>query len=421
MGPLVHPTLCPEHQVRSPNVHLLRGEEDREMRAHRRQDADHQCHGAEQSCLAEPPMWSSAQGEGLECPDRPDPSGGDPCDNVGLRRESGTLRSAAGSGTDLAHRLRDLHGGLHGQCGECPGSHHPLHRAEHHDSDLRAVMSSECPSVAMQRDAGDLSADCFVSQENPFTCESNKERIRFNQLVQQYTNELQAISKNHTMRHAPRLDLLEVFCGPESQLTHQSQRLGYRALRLSILQGDLQTRSGRETLFIKLMCHRPKNVLFSPSCGPWSGFSCLNGSCSVEAWDELQQNRMKFLEQVALGAFILRHQRQHGSHMHWEQPKGSLMFKLPYMQEIRYYMLAADADLCSAGDLRDPHNGLPIKTTLTILTTSQNLIAGLTGLRCPGQLQHSQHQVIEGQVVFRGQRMNRSAFTANYPGKLRER
>ena len=86
VGPLVHPTLCPEHQVRSANVHLLRGEEDREMRAHRRQDADHQCHGAEQSCLAEPPMWSSAQGEGLECPDRPDPSGGDPCDNVGLRR-----------------------------------------------------------------------------------------------------------------------------------------------------------------------------------------------------------------------------------------------------------------------------------------------------------------------------------------------
>ena len=177
---------------------------------------------------------------------------------------------------------------------------------------------------------------------------------------------------------------------------------------MSILQGDLQTRSGRHMLFTKLVYQRPKNVWFSPSCGPWSGFSCLNGSRSVGAWGELQQTtRMNFLEQVALGVVTLRYQRQHGRHMHWEQPKGSLTFKLPYMQEVRYYMLTVDVDLCAAGDLRDPENGLPINKTLTVLSTSRDLIQGLTGLRCSG---HAQHQVIEGQVWVNGQRMNRFHF-----------
>ena len=101
--------------------------------------------------------------------------------------------------------------------------------------------------------------------------------------------------------------------------------------------------------------------------------------------------------------------------MHWEQPRNSLMFKVPYMQEVRYYMLATDVDLCIAGDLKDPQNGLPIKKALTIMTTSRYMVKSLTGLRCPG---HHQHQVIEGHVTVGGQRMNRSSFTENYPRKF---
>eukprot|EP00435_Cladocopium_sp_Y103_P041817 s1270_g11.t1 len=212
-----------------------------------------------------------------------------------------------------------------------------------------------------------------------------------------------------------RLDLLEVFCGPQSQLTHQSRQMGFKAERMSLMQGDLQTRSGRSLLFAKLVCQEPRNVWFSPSCGPWSGFSCLNGSRSVEAWDELQAARMKYLEQVALGVVILRYQRQHGRHMHWEQPRGSLMFKLPYMQEVRYYMLAVDVDLCTAGNLKDPESGLAIRKTLTIMTTSRHMIKSLTGLRCQG---FHEHQVIEGQVKVNGERMNRSTYTENYPRKF---
>ena len=258
------------------------------------------------------------------------------------------------------------------------------------------MSQGECPSIRASLDAGDLSSDCVYVNESKYTPESNRERFHLQSLVQKFSQEFHSVVQQTNGTHGKKapLDVLEVFCGPQSQLTHQSTKLGYRAERFGLSQGDLQTRSGRELLYLKVHEHRPKNIWFSPTCGPWSGFSCLNGSRSVEAWDELQQIRMKHLEQIALGIVLLRHQRQHGRHMHWEQPKGSLMFKLPYLQEIFHYMLAVDVDLCVAGDLRDPENGKPIKKGLTILSTSQSMIQGLTGLRCSG---NHEHQVIEGQ------------------------
>ena len=58
------------------------------------------------------------------------------------------------------------------------------------------------------------------------------------------------------------------------------------------------------------------------------------------------------------------------------------MFKLPYLQEALYYLLSVDVDLCTAGELKDPENGKLIKKTLTIMTTSNNMVRSLIGLRC---------------------------------------
>ena len=77
--------------------------------------------------------------------------------------------------------------------------------------------------------------------------------------------------------------------------------------------------------------------------------------------------------------------------------------------------MAVDVDLCVAGDLKDPVNQLPIRKSLTILSTSETMINALTGLRCNGQ--HT-HQSIEGQTKFQGQTMNRSTFTEHYPRKF---
>lgn len=71
-----------------------------------------------------------------------------------------------------------------------------------------------------------------------------------------------------------------------------------------------------------------------------------------------------------------------------------------------------------AGQLCDPVSGLPIRKALTILTTSRILVDQLHGLRCPG---NHQHQVIEGTVKHKGEIINRSTFTENYPRKFARR
>ena len=275
----------------------------------------------------------------------------------------------------------------------------------------------ECPSMAHRETAGDMCADYMFHTDAKTTPESNREAIRFNQLVTQYSKEFSKVYHS-TDTSTSRLNLLEVFCSAQSQLTHQSQRLGFRADRFGLQQGDLQTADGRAKLFQTVCRHRPQNVWFSPSCGPWSGFSCLNGSQSMQAWDALQESRMRHVEQVALGIVLLRFQRQQNRHFHWEQPRGSIMFKLPYLQEALYYLLSVDVDLCTAGELKDPENGKLIKKTLTIMTTSNNMVRSLIGLRCNNL---HEHQTVEGKTHVQGKAINRSTFTENYPRKFARR
>ena len=186
-------------------------------------------------------------------------------------------------------------------------------------------------------------------------------------------------------------------------------------MRFSLEQGDLQSFEGRSHLFRSLVKHSPRNVWFSPTCGPWSGWSNINGSKSIQAWDDLQTRRLQHLEQVALDIVILRYQREKGHHLHCEQPISPLMFKLPYLSELYYYTKAIEVDLCVAGHLK---NGKPIKKGLSIMSTSERLVSSLQGLKCPG---NHDHQVIEGSITIDGQRVNRSAYTERYPRKFARR
>ena len=141
----------------------------------------------------------------------------------------------------------------------------------------------------------------------------------------------------------------------------------------------------------------------------------LDFRISMEVSHSRHGIRLKHLEQIALGIVLFRHQRSGGQHFHWEQPRNSLMFRSPYLQEVFHYLMAIDVDLCVAGELKDPVTQVPIRKSLTILTTSDSVVKALTGLRCSGQ--HT-HQPIEGQTKYQGQVMNRSTFTEHYPRKF---
>lgn len=86
--------------------------------------------------------------------------------------------------------------------------------------------------------------------------------IGFQRLVQQYSSELQNVGQQQSQNHGtgPRLDLLEVFCGPQSQLTQQAQKLKFRAERFGYQQVICRRLPAEVFLFHKVVCQRPKNT-----------------------------------------------------------------------------------------------------------------------------------------------------------------
>ena len=244
-----------------------------------------------------------------------------------------------------------------------------------------------------------------------------KERLLFQHLIKKLELELDQVRRqvtHHKIRQ-PSLKIFEIFCSSNSQITLQGNNLGFPSRRFGLEQGNLETVEGRRSMFTTLISRNPEHVWYSPVCGPWSGWSSLNGSQSMTAFDQLQARRLLHLEQVALGIVLLRYQRSQERHFHWEQPKTSLMLKLPYLEELHAYTRAASFDMCTAGDLKDPVNNKHYKKGMTVMTTSKIVADHLEKLRCSGQ---HEHQTIEGSIYVYGQRMNRSAFSENYPRKF---
>ena len=199
-------------------------------------------------------------------------------------------------------------------------------------------------------------------------------------------------------------------------LTHQVIQLGGPAKGFGVDQGDLLTTEGRRELFAVVHRHCPNLHLDEPDLwAMYSKWSMFSSQRSLQAWDQTQESRMLMLTQIALCLVLCRHQRRCGKHAHCEQPKGSLMMKLPQVQEVFRYMTTAQPDLCKAGDFQDPQRKQPIKKGLEINTTSMHTFKTLDPLSC--EYSH-QHQPIEGSTMFQGMRVSRFQFSELYPRKF---
>ena len=90
--------------------------------------------------------------------------------------------------------------------------------------------------------AGDPSHDC--DQHEGLSNHSCVERQRFWKLVNKYEQELRSMATETKLSTVSqkKLDVLEVFCGPNSQLTKQCNNLGYTAERLGYAQCDLRVK-----------------------------------------------------------------------------------------------------------------------------------------------------------------------------------
>lgn len=91
------------------------------------------------------------------------------------------------------------------------------------------------------------------------------------------------------------------------------------------------------------------------------------------------------------------------------------MFRLPYLSEAFHYMVTTTFDMCTAGDLKDPQSGKPMKKPMMVATTMNSLKNLLDKYQCPG---NHEHQQIEGSTTWKNTSVQRSSFSENYTRKF---
>lgn len=243
-------------------------------------------------------------------------------------------------------------------------------------------------------------------------------QAKIQKLVKKFTQELNQVIHQREASRMPagtRLDLLEVMCSPNSELTNQVRKLGGRAERFGRVQGDLQTSDGRKRLFSLLLHGRPKHLWYSPECKPWCQWSAFNMNRSIQGHENILNQRTDSLWQVALGIVLFRYQTLHKGHLDLEQPRGSAYWKIPSMHEVLQQTYWNEFDMCRLGDLRDPQTGEAIRKRLTVISTSEDLHVALHGKLCQGQ---HHHRPIAGSIRVSNEVIKTSKWTELYPQKF---
>ena len=188
---------------------------------------------------------------------------------------------------------------------------------------------------------------------------------------------MKSISQSCSQKGTP-IQVLEVFCGPQSELTKQVNNLGYKGVRHGFQEGNLATESGRAVLFTKLIEGQPRSLWYSPTCSPWCAWSAMNAAQTEAGFKTIQALREQHMYQLALGIVLFRFQRQNGRHMHWEQPARSLMTRSPMLREVMENTYLAQFDMCRVGGMRDPVNQLLYKKEWKSLPRPINYTANFT-------------------------------------------
>ena len=211
-----------------------------------------------------------------------------------------------------------------------------------------------------------------------------------------------------------KLDILEVYCSADSEITQQGKLLGLSTVRFGLQQGDLSTFGGRCRLYDLLWIYRPKHIWLAPRCGPWSMWSRLNMNKSQRLLTQITADRQS--ESVHLwlcdALFRLQHWRDGEFHTHLEQPAGSDMVNQKELVFVITHALRVQCDMCTAGRLRHPNTDELLRKKTQIWTTSQILWRMLQQFQCLGGHVHDK---IEGSCKPKGfHRMALTKFSEKY-------
>ena len=207
------------------------------------------------------------------------------------------------------------------------------------------------------------------------------------------------------------VDLLEIFCFPQSQMTTQMNKMGGKGLRFTLDDGDLSTVEGVNKLWTWIYMYEPLHIWAAPDCKGWAGFSRLNMTRSRESGTRFLFMREFERRYLTLCNDIYWHQVSHGRHFHLEQPQGSDMLKQPEVYDIMSGTLAVSFDQCTVGRLRVPGTDKYLRKRSNVQTTSRLIHQMLHGKWCQ---QKHERQTIEGSYTHQKNRQNISTFAARY-------
>ena len=365
---------------------------------------------------------------------------------LGNRSESFQGSQAQGQQPEVGFRslMEPCEGGGPGERSQprgCESPHRPVTEdGKHGRSDVLSLRGEPVPTPAHERSrscteradhacqgaqSDAIESDCFgvhssihdIVPDFDFSIPEGQHEQSFKtevkKLVKQFSAELKTVKTPRVYQR--RLDLLEVMCHSDSELTKQALHLGGKAHRFGLDQGDLSTTAGRMQLFQELVTFRPKHVWYSPVCKPWCKWSQYNEQRSLELQAKIFHERLNHLWQVALGIVLFRHQKEHGNHFDLEQPDGSLLKKVPGMQEVLNHTHCCRFDMCEVGQLRDPLTNQSLRKRMEVLSTSNDLFRSLHKRFCSG---NHDHQHIAGQTMVDGIRFSLSKFTEEYPSRF---
>ena len=194
----------------------------------------------------------------------------------------------------------------------------------------------------------------------------------------------------HRHLRKSRIQVLEVYCSEQSQLTHQGSQLGLVTARFGLRQGDLSTFKGRCALYEMIWTLRPQHIWVSPKCGPWSSWNRLNAQKSLKLAEQIRLDQIA--ENVHLlvcdALFRLQDWRSDCCHFHLEQPQGSEMLWQKEMSNIIQHTFRVSCDMCVAVQLRHPNSQELLHKRTQVLTTSRIMWRMLQRCQCVGAHHH---------------------------------
>ena len=239
------------------------------------------------------------------------------------------------------------------------------------------------------------------------------------QRIEQEVNDLVAhTSDANRTRQTPRaehticsLDLLEVYCEPDSNLTNVLNTMGLKAKRFTVQDGDLSTAAGREKLWQMVEEEQPRHIWVAPECKYWGNFSRWNSGRSLATAANIQQGREQQRVHLRLCCELYWHQVSFGRHFHLEQPQGSEAMEQKELFDVVTGTFRTVFDMCEVGELKIPKGNNYLRKRTVVLTTSKEFHSLLDARYCR---KNHQHDPILGQAKIAGRWQNLSSFAAKY-------